>query len=214
LNRRRRSGAVAVLVTAAALAAGPGTAAARDGRLASLPSTTAAFSLRGSNGYMIRLQTFRTGRISISAFKGDVDVQYMIHGRPTSRGLEASFGQLGQVSVRFQAGDVRPLDGPPPRGCEGHPPVMETGRFRGTIRFRGEQGYTSVSSSSAYGSLLRTFRMTCNVPGGQRPAPALLSAGETAPGDDAVDLVAAARTGGRAAFLEIDQLPLPGRRPP
>jgi hypothetical protein len=51
---------------------------------------------------------------------------------------------------------------PVPDNCEGPGNIVRQGIFRGTIRFRGEQGYTSVRRHSARGKVVEAFKKVCH----------------------------------------------------
>lgn len=83
----------------------------------------------------------------------DEEVGYRVPGLITRHRLKANFGRLGFVSVRFGGGPaVTQVSG---SGCGAETETRERGDFTGTIRFRGEHGYTAVAASSARGSVLR-----------------------------------------------------------
>jgi hypothetical protein len=108
-------------------------------------SCAAEFTLRGSNGYEITVSGGLEGgenSVELSAEGRSGTVQYTAPGRVTDNGIEASFGKLGRVSVRFRPSGQRP-------------PVVTSrlGSFVGTIRFRGERGYTRVSARRADGGI-------------------------------------------------------------
>ncbi|MGN6253794.1 MAG: hypothetical protein ACTHO8_02275 [Solirubrobacterales bacterium] len=94
---------------------------------------------------------------------------YYARGRVTDDSIEAKFGGLGRVSVRLHPSR------PPTEEesllsirCKGKPATAQEGRFVGTIRFRGESGYTSVSVSGAHGSVFRSYRQVCKRSKGER----------------------------------------------
>jgi hypothetical protein len=69
--------------------------------------------------------------------------------------MKASFGKLGKVSLHFRpSGKVRRVK--IPKTCLKHrPPVVSArlGTFVGTIKFRGERGYTTVSAHRVKGGI-------------------------------------------------------------
>jgi hypothetical protein len=109
-------------------------------------------SLPGSNGY--RLTIFATPDAPVAleltrkAAKGVRYATYRVGGSITPRGIEANFGRFGRISVSFQP--KRP-GRRPPSDCGGRELIRERGTFVGTIRFRGEQGFSSVSATRAKG---------------------------------------------------------------
>jgi hypothetical protein len=119
-------------------------------------SCTAEFTLRGSDGYRITVSADAEGEsdeveISVQGHSGWA--QYTVPGKVTPSSIKARFGRLGMVSVRFEPSG-RERNVRVPRKCmKGHPRVVisRLGRFVGTIKFRGEGGYTHVAARSAHG---------------------------------------------------------------
>jgi hypothetical protein len=119
---------------------------------------TAEFTLRASDGYRITVSG-EAGNgpddVELSARRGNEDVEYNARGTVTATGIEASFGRLGKVSLRFlPSGVVRRVR--VAKTCvKSRPPVVsaQLGSFVGTIRFRGEGGYTKVRADRANGGL-------------------------------------------------------------
>lgn len=131
--------------------AGPASAGAK----ATLPPRSqpvAELELKGSGGYSL---TFIGGgrTVSLLAFKGlGAIASYETRGRVTPDGIRASFGGLGRVAAEFRpSGRVKRKR--PPRGCRGGVRKTYPGVFVGTIRFRGEQGYTRGRANRARGSM-------------------------------------------------------------
>lgn len=127
-------------MAAACVLAGP--AAARD---AGSPQKEAEIELRGTNGYSATLM-FVDEQAMLRAERGPFYANYLVDGRTSPR-WEARFGSLGRVSVEFQP--TRTVESKLFKGC-----FTELGTFRGTIRFRGERGYTSVNLTEAAGRVL------------------------------------------------------------
>jgi hypothetical protein len=117
----------------------------------------AEFTLRGSNGYRITVSSDLDvePEVELTAERRGSTAQYTAPAKMTGNTLRASFGRLGRIAVRFR-----------PNGRERHvrvrkkcmkdrPPVVSSrlGSFEGTIRFRGERGYTEVSARHAPGGI-------------------------------------------------------------
>jgi hypothetical protein len=144
--------------------AGPASAGAK----ATLPPRSqpvAELELRGSGGYSL---TFVGGgrTLGLLAFKGLGGIaSYETRGRVTPDGIQASFGGLGRVAAEFRpSGRVKRKR--PPRGCRGGVRKTYPGVFVGTIRFRGEQGYTRGSANRARGSMEIRPAWRCKGPQG------------------------------------------------
>ncbi len=138
---------VAVLAILALLgAAAPGAAA----------ETHLQMSLPSSNGY--RLVILATPRAPVAleltktTAKGTRYATYRVDGTVTPREIKGNFGRFGRIDVSFRP--KRP-GGRPSRGCGSKGLIRERGTFVGTIRFRGEQGYSSASATRAKGIVLQ-----------------------------------------------------------
>jgi hypothetical protein len=119
-------------------------------------------NLKGSNGYSISVSGYGHRHVEVLAAKGRYFAFYRVRGSVSRSHIEADLGRFGRVSVRFE-GSVRPERDPFAAECRGRGPIHETGRFRGTIEFEGEQGFTRASARSADGNLFRTFRQVCRL---------------------------------------------------
>lgn len=116
------------------------------------------FTLNGSNGYKITVSGDPGGgkdSVQLSADGPSGEAVYLTSGKVSSNQIEARFGKLGIVSVRFRpSGRQRRVK--VPRKCfPRRPPVVTSrlGSFVGRIRFRGEHGYTRVSVRGAKGGV-------------------------------------------------------------
>jgi hypothetical protein len=87
----------------------------------------------------------------------------------TRDGIEARFGELGRIAVRFDAGpksntgDLGLFDRRNNKGsrCRGREPVSEGGAFEGRIQFEGENGFTRIDSRRAGGFVQLRYRQLC-----------------------------------------------------
>jgi hypothetical protein len=119
-------------------------------------SCAAEFTLRASNGYRITVSADAEGQtdeVVLSVDGRGGDVRYSVPGKVTTGTIQAKFGNLGRVSVRFHPSG-RERNVRVPKKCMKQRPSVVTarlGKFVGTIRFRGERGYTQVSAHSASG---------------------------------------------------------------
>jgi hypothetical protein len=140
---------VALLAPAGALAVDP---SATMSAPSSLSVPLSLFTVRGSNGYLITVFGAAGGAerstVSLSASRGASNATYTTEGTVSPTRMEASFGRLGALSLRFRPSErVRHVIVPPRCRVKGFPAVAEArlGAFVGTIRFRGEGGYTTIS---------------------------------------------------------------------
>ena len=123
-----------------------------------------------SHGYEMGVETDGHRQVTVSLSKGTVSASYTTAGRVSRKGIEADFGELGEISVRFHG---KPLPSPRRhvRGCRGRPTQRAFGSFTGTIRFVGENRFAVVNASRARGILLRRYRVVCRPPEPPRPKP-------------------------------------------
>jgi hypothetical protein len=151
-----------VLVLAAALFAVTSTAGAKPGYFVFGGYHSIEFSLEGSNGYRIYVEKRGRQIVLLAAGKQSVAV-YSPHAQvPEGSGIKARFPGVGRVSVRFhpQGPPRRSSSEPFPR-CRGGELVKQRGHFVGTIRFRGEQGYTSARASRVKGAIETATKEIC-----------------------------------------------------
>jgi hypothetical protein len=121
-------------------------------------SCAAEFTLQGSNDYRITVSADPGGgrdSIELTATGGSGEVDYIASGRVTANRIEARLGKLGRISVRFVPSGRQRRVKVPKKCLPERPPVVTSrlGSFVGTIRFRGEDGYTRVSTRSAKGGV-------------------------------------------------------------
>lgn len=118
-------------------------------------SAPGAFKLKGSNGYSLFV-------FGVPAHKGQpANVAIFVLGKRdgafydapatvTETSMRANFGVLGEIAVTFQptgrAKRVRP-------SCGGKSFAFDSGSYEGTIRFNGEEGFTSAEATSAKGDV-------------------------------------------------------------
>ncbi len=150
---------------------------------------SASFTLRGSNGYAVDVSS-QGGKVTLFVSERRPPVAtFTASGRPlpASSGngasnmystraetpapgaVDANLGALGAIAVRFRpSGEsaistLRRVCGRPLRV------VRRLGTFVGTIRFNGEEGYTTIAATSAKGSVGTPLPADC---GGSDPATA------------------------------------------
>lgn len=132
----------------------------------------AQFGVAGSKGFQVHF-TVSQGSVDAVAAKGPALVSYQAHGGQAADGRFAgTLPGIGRVAVRFhQLGKAKHVA----ILCPKAPTVVRPGFFVGTIRLRGEQGYTKVSATRAKGTLSEAPGAKCDPR--QRPRqPTLLRA--------------------------------------
>jgi hypothetical protein len=94
----------------------------------------------------------REGRVFVIVYRGErLGALYAAPGVATSTRLQADFGELGRISMRFRVSRDRSWERPH-RNCRGKQRfVNRRGVFTGGLRFRGERGYVSFRVRRAKG---------------------------------------------------------------
>jgi hypothetical protein len=184
--RRQSARAAVITVFLGLLIGAPGGAAAQP---AGEPPLSAAFSLRGTNGFRLDVES-RGGAVTIVAserrppiatFAGNGAPRPAVAGNGAAsiyrlrvsgrdpRRIEAALGRVGTISVSFQpSGRSRVTRWRPGRGACGHPTrlVRRLGTFVGTVEFHGEGGFTSVEATRARGSVGTPLPSDCGAGSG------------------------------------------------
>jgi hypothetical protein len=126
---------------------------------------TEEVALPASNGYRVTVlamagATKATGEVQLITERGDERNEYLSRGKVTPTRIDASFGQLGEVSLRFHpsGGVIKVTAG---SGC-----VVgvraELGTFTGTARFRDEATEVVPGGSAVPGGQLgRVLKPPC-----------------------------------------------------
>ncbi|HSS34595.1 MAG TPA: hypothetical protein VLL27_15080 [Solirubrobacterales bacterium] len=173
-SRLRRRGGMLVLAGLAAMSAFVGSASAAPARRASAPqepcpiahvelnvtySCSVEFTLHGSDGYRITVSGDPGGggadQVRLITNGPSGSAEYSVKGSVTTTSVQAVFGRLGRVSVRFRPSGVSRRIRVPRRCMKGRPAVVTSrlGSFSGAIEFRGERDYTHVSTRRAWGGI-------------------------------------------------------------
>lgn len=168
----RRAVLICLLLGAAALlAASPAAARERQGvqltsipvaiQLSALLSQQApfepGFTVDPAGPYKLAVGTSE-GAVVLAVLRGHPGkrvavTEYLARGVQAPERMQASFGSLGRVSMRFREARHRPWFGEP-RRCRGRDRfVVRRGVFVGSLRFRGEHGYLTVHVHRAKGSI-------------------------------------------------------------
>jgi hypothetical protein len=171
---------------------------------------SASFSLRGSNGFALDV-TGEGGEVTVIASeRRPPTATFAPSGRPRLAGtgngassvytvpatvagpaaLDAGLGPLGRIAVRFRPSGRRVVSTAEACGRSARV-VRRLGVFVGTIRFEGEDGYTTVAATSARGSVGTPMPSDCGSPG-PSPGAAVASSRSTATGSVAGSAVLSA----------------------
>lgn len=162
---------LAVLMTSLAVAVlAPGVAIAKRGYFVIDASRTMEAHLRGSKGFGFSLFA-NSGQVYLTVKGHNASVQYIAAGRTPEGRIEAKFGSLGRVSLRFLP-KTRPRLLPEPAGnCNGEGELVQPGTFVGTFEFKGEQDYTTAHATRIRGEIRRKMKETCKNTGGEEGGP-------------------------------------------
>jgi hypothetical protein len=179
-----------VVCAAFGLFISPGVATAKPGYITLPGYHEVALNLKSSNGYSIKISTGHSNWVEMFASRGESTAIYLIrHARMRSDGIEAEFPGVGRVSVRFHpTGRAQRESGffPP---CRGGQTVKQPGYFEGTIRIRGERGYTTVDTKRATGEVTTAAKEVCKR--------SIFSPSKPEPKEDRINLLAYSRSQGR-----------------
>lgn len=154
---------------------------AKPGYFVLSPYLHLGFVVHGSNGY--KIEVTRLGKrieVWVSRAGGGL-VTYEVPARARRGVIKANLGTLGWIDLRFDAKSLKSY--PPLRRCRGKSTQEELGTFRGTMRFRGEGGYTRFSAKRIQGWVSHGFRQVCKL----RDEPPLPDPREPAGEDDGAE---------------------------
>jgi hypothetical protein len=143
-------GLLAVLVCALAALSLPASAAAGPAKGSISIST---IKLEESNGYELELGAIHVGKgrpgVVITAQRETASASYSVR-IPSGPGIHATFGSLGQVDLGFHR--RKKVVERPERNCRW---IVETGVFRGSVRFVGEGEYIVSEAANPEGEIFR-----------------------------------------------------------
>jgi hypothetical protein len=118
-------------------------------------------------------------------------VFYQVDGDVSRKGVEAKFGELGEVSFRFTPTQTI-SERKPPRGCKGKVSKVLAGVYSGTFHFRGERGYAEAETSRVPGEMRITRPWKCP-PRRSAPQRRAISQHAAGHGDEDVAVLSAGR---------------------
>ncbi|HZJ10136.1 MAG TPA: hypothetical protein VFD39_10605 [Trueperaceae bacterium] len=166
--------------------------------------STTGFKVRASNGYLVQVGG-SARRVTLTASGPAGTATYSVPGKISGREISANFGKRGRVDVSFRPSRRMRLETAPNR-CKGKPRVTRWGVFVGTIRFKGERGYTRVRTTRAAGRTQATPRWKCKrrrgSTGGRKP-PKLPSQPDGQSEDAVVLEISNRRTGVEAGIIDL-----------
>jgi hypothetical protein len=124
------------------------------------PLFRSRFGLEVGGGYRVSVTTSGSALILIVKHDGHehdfTESAYLARGVATPNRLQATFGRLGKLSMRFAPRAEGEHERR--RRCRGGLRLAQRrGTFLGSFRFRGEDGYVTVRAHRAVGSTLRVI---------------------------------------------------------
>jgi hypothetical protein len=159
LRPMKARGSLAVLLWAVALMALPVAAPAKPGYYVDPANRSATLNLSGTNGYSIYISGSERS-VLVLATKRKTSVSYFVfrEGLKGDR-LRGRLPGIGWIQLRFNELSRSQL--PYEDGCRGPATLVRRGVFEGSIRIRGESGYTRVEKRRAFGKIVQEPRTTC-----------------------------------------------------
>jgi hypothetical protein len=121
---------------------------------------TQEMSLRGTNGYKLKVTLTDRHRLGVQAIDTDfahrtiTTVAYglPVHQRPGSSDIKARIGSLGRIDMRFVPERTKTAK-PGSTQCAGGELTTETGHYVGSISFHGDGGYTRAQAHHVAGTI-------------------------------------------------------------
>jgi hypothetical protein len=123
-----------------------------------------AFTLAATNGYKAEVlglfnPELDRGAVILTLGRGGSGASYATQAVVvTETSIEANFGALGEIDVRSvpSGGSVTERS-----SCGDKPVTVPAGRWEGTIRFRGEEGFASVDATTARSEVKPFLEVVC-----------------------------------------------------
>lgn len=122
--------------------------------------TTFTIPFKGVHGLSVKLEA-DDDEIELVVSKPGQQAVYFAPGEVTPTGIAVKFGAFGEFVVAYEPFRTLEEHGPY-RHCTGEPVTTTEGYFRGTMRFRGEDGYFNVEASRAKGTLVLQPEWNCD----------------------------------------------------
>jgi hypothetical protein len=170
-------------------------------------SLNVEFNTRASNGYRASLFAV-DNRVALELGKGPFSATYEVRGLATSHRLEANFGKLGRISLRFKSARTTTTKFPGLPNCPPARSIHEFGVFRGSLRFVGEQGFTRIGTHRVRGEVEHIVTPECDSePPGRGPSETLRHRAATDKHrEDVAELSATSKSHGRVVDFSASRL--------
>lgn len=123
------------------------------------PTAQAEFSQKASNGYSILFEINR-GKANLTVQGDEGRASYSGIGSLMNGNIRFNLGEFGRINVRFKPdGSMNRIR--PPDSCKGREQVVRSGAFVGSIKFRGENGYTQLNTRRVHGTMAPPLSWKC-----------------------------------------------------
>jgi hypothetical protein len=151
----------ALLALAAVLLAGPAAASAAN---VGIHLERGRYDINVGNLGQTVMLSVQTG--AVKSQRRVAATSYVVHGTATQSRIEADFGELGEISMRFHPSRNRTWV-KPHRNCRGFGEfLVRRGTWQGKLRFRGEDDYLGLDLHRARGTV-ETIAPKCRRHGGK-----------------------------------------------
>lgn len=133
---------------------------------AEAPLVPPGFRLAATNGYTLSVVGVKDpnndrGAILLAMRSRHAETLYSALASIGPTSIEADLGTIGRIDVDFVSSGQSQAER---SACGRRSVLVDSGRYEGTIDFRGEEGYSQVHASSARGEAMMTLSLVC--PGG------------------------------------------------
>jgi len=160
-RQRAVEGLLALGIAGAAIAlTGPDLAQARSGYTVYPATSWKGFHLRGANGYLVAVAIGQRS-VTVQAISRTSSVSYTVPARIQNSKVKAQIGRLGALSMRVVPTSPYAPTTEPQGDCRGRLAQVQDVMFKGSFRWRGERGFSRVSTHAAAGLSVRSFREVC-----------------------------------------------------
>ncbi len=195
---RRAPVLVLLLINALLLAiSGPVAGASRAPRTATTsrpdPDVSIEFDTGAGQGLSAHLETY-LDEVTLTIYGHHQYVSYRVEAEPSTSGLIAKFGKLGEVSVTFSPTKAISSERPP-KGCEDEARTDREGVFSGVIKLIGEREYVRLDATEAKGEMEVSPQWHCGSRQGKNsvPTPPTVTHRASAEREDVATLRASSR---------------------
>lgn len=140
----------------------PAAASAKPGYRIYPGSHDAELSIQGSHGYALQITEANRRRVEVLVNRPPSVVGYLVRSAPLKGdGIRARLSGIGRIAMSFHAVGAKQREPQSVPGCRGGDVTDQDGYFQGSIRLRGERGYTTANASRVRGRVETRTREVC-----------------------------------------------------